>query len=182
MKDFSIILFIIVDQYWVLLVFDKKKKNNVITIWIAGTICKSSLSKYITIRRPKRRTRRTSGRHWRKSFLVWKFGKCYGHRISSNHILVWLSPELFLVLVLKFSFMHRYNEVANYNYDNPGSSNGTVGHFTQLVWKSTTSIGCARCGGKGSIWYETYIVTDYYPQGNIVSNNYQYYKTNVLRP
>ncbi len=87
-----------------------------------------------------------------------------------------------LAIFEKFCSIRRYNEVANYNYDNPGSSNGTVGHFTQLVWKSTTNIGCARCGGKGSNWYETYIVSNYYPQGNIVSNNYQYYKANVLRP
>jgi hypothetical protein len=75
----------------------------------------------------------------------------------------------------------RYDEVANYNYNNPGQSSGT-GHFTQLVWKSSVSIGCARCGGKGDKYYETYIVSNYYPKGNDKSNNYQYYKTNVLRP
>lgn len=40
-----------------------------------------------------------------------------------------------------------YNEVASYSYSNPGWS-GATGHFTQLVWKDTTRVGCgynARC-------------------------------------
>ncbi|RUS29546.1 CAP domain-containing protein [Jimgerdemannia flammicorona] len=34
-----------------------------------------------------------------------------------------------------------YNEVSKYNYNDPESSTGT-GHFTAVVWKSTTKIGC----------------------------------------
>lgn len=40
-----------------------------------------------------------------------------------------------------------YNEVTTYSFSNPGWS-GSTGHFTQLVWKDTTSVGCgynARC-------------------------------------
>ena len=33
-----------------------------------------------------------------------------------------------------------YAEINEYNYNNPGYSSST-GHFTQLVWKGTTSIG-----------------------------------------
>ncbi|CAO3582619.1 unnamed protein product [Absidia cylindrospora] len=42
-----------------------------------------------------------------------------------------------------------YDEVKDYDYSNPGFS-GTTGHFTQVVWKGTTKIGCgfSKCGGK----------------------------------
>ncbi|KAI8332607.1 CAP domain-containing protein [Chlamydoabsidia padenii] len=42
-----------------------------------------------------------------------------------------------------------YNEVKDYDYSNPGFS-GSTGHFTQVVWKGTTKIGCgfSNCGGK----------------------------------
>ncbi|NKY35063.1 secretion protein [Nocardia speluncae] len=33
-----------------------------------------------------------------------------------------------------------YDEVADYNYDNPGFSL-TTGHFTQVVWKASTRLG-----------------------------------------
>lgn len=41
-----------------------------------------------------------------------------------------------------------YNELSSYKFDNPGWS-GATGHFTQLVWVSTTKVGCGfngRCG------------------------------------
>jgi hypothetical protein len=34
-------------------------------------------------------------------------------------------------------------ERINYNWNDPGFSEST-GHFTQLVWKATTQVGCSR--------------------------------------
>ncbi|KAF3916784.1 hypothetical protein ABW20_dc0108211 [Dactylellina cionopaga] len=39
-----------------------------------------------------------------------------------------------------------YNEVSQYNFNNPGFAAAT-GHFTQVVWKDTKQIGCAFASG-----------------------------------
>lgn len=57
-----------------------------------------------------------------------------------------------------------YNEYKDYNYAQGDFSEAT-GHFTQLVWKGSTQVGCAQssCGGRGS-----YVVCEYYPRGNVI--------------
>ncbi|KAJ4393099.1 hypothetical protein N0V93_002306 [Gnomoniopsis smithogilvyi] len=55
-------------------------------------------------------------------------------------------------------------EARQYNYSNPSFSEET-GHFTQLVWKDTTTVGCGSrlCGIKA--WY---LVCEYWPRGNVI--------------
>lgn len=71
-------------------------------------------------------------------------------------------------------------ERESYDWKKPGFSEAT-GHFTQLVWRNTTSVGCGRmnCTGENGTpgWY---VVCEYYPQGNIVGDDNQYFKDNVL--
>lgn len=54
-----------------------------------------------------------------------------------------------------------YGEVADYDFNRPGFSPQT-GHFTQVVWTTSTELGCgvAACNG-GEIW-----VCRYNPPGN----------------
>lgn len=72
-----------------------------------------------------------------------------------------------------------YNEEKKYSYQTPGFNSNT-GHFTQLVWKRTTQVGCALsyCDNiKGNIY-----VCEYEPRGNIILGGGDvslYYKTNV---
>ncbi|KAK0709952.1 CAP domain-containing protein, partial [Lasiosphaeria miniovina] len=56
------------------------------------------------------------------------------------------------------------NERDLYNFADPGFGHDT-GHFTQLVWKNTTDVGCSRrlCGATG--WY---LVCEYFPRGNVM--------------
>jgi pathogenesis-related protein 1 len=59
------------------------------------------------------------------------------------------------------------SERADYNYKNNRCTKGKVcGHYTQLVWKSTTTVGCAVAVCKDSreqVW-----VCQYQPPGNWV--------------
>ncbi|KAK9441163.1 SCP-like extracellular protein [Metarhizium brunneum] len=56
------------------------------------------------------------------------------------------------------------DERDRFDFGDPGFAHET-GHFTQLVWKSTTAVGCGRrlCGEKG--WY---LVCEYWPRGNVI--------------
>ncbi|OAA78748.1 Allergen V5/Tpx-1-related protein [Akanthomyces lecanii RCEF 1005] len=56
------------------------------------------------------------------------------------------------------------DERKEYSFGKPGFDHGT-GHFTQLVWKDTTTVGCERvlCEGvKG--WF---VACEYWPRGNV---------------
>ena len=73
-----------------------------------------------------------------------------------------------------------YEEVADYDYGKPGFSVDT-GHFTQVVWKETTQIGCGVAQGPrmlaGRNATINYVVCHYAPDGNNGD-----YPTNVLQP
>ena len=62
-------------------------------------------------------------------------------------------------------------EDADYNYVN-NSCSGVCGHYTQIVWRNTESVGCGikvcNTGSPfgGGTW--TYVVCDYSPPGNYV--------------
>ncbi|KAB2100716.1 hypothetical protein AG0111_0g10673 [Alternaria gaisen] len=72
------------------------------------------------------------------------------------------------------------NESTKYDFK-AGEFSEETGHFTQLVWKSTTSMGCGRkecnggtSGGEGDApgWF---VVCEYWPRGNVVGQ----FKENV---
>jgi hypothetical protein len=70
-----------------------------------------------------------------------------------------------------------YNHTTN-TCDNQSMPTVECGHYTQIVWKTTTAVGCAmvKCtmntpftGNVGTTWY--YAVCDYTPAGNIVGQS-----------
>jgi uncharacterized protein YkwD len=54
-----------------------------------------------------------------------------------------------------------YGEASKYDFASPGYKSG-IGHFTQMIWKSSTQLGCgvATCGD------QTFRVCRYSPPGN----------------
>jgi pathogenesis-related protein 1 len=56
------------------------------------------------------------------------------------------------------------SEKANYNYA-ANTCNGVCGHYTQIVWRTTLKVGCAK-GSCAGLTYGSTIVCNYGPGGN----------------
>lgn len=63
-----------------------------------------------------------------------------------------------------------YGEVIDYPFRSPPNSifdvGAQIGHFTQVVWKSTKKLGVGIASVKDDFWTTTYIVARYSPPGN----------------
>ena len=74
-----------------------------------------------------------------------------------------------------------YDEVVDYNYNAPGFS-GNTGHFTQVVWKASTEVGCGAAQGTttfdGTEYTALYVVCQYLAPGNRLGD----FPANVLEP
>ncbi|MDZ8239605.1 MAG: CAP family protein [Nostoc sp. ChiQUE01a] len=74
-----------------------------------------------------------------------------------------------------------YSEIKDYDYNNPVFS-GTTGHFTQVVWKGSTKVGCGAAPGpatiEGTKYDGVYVVCQYSPAGNLQGQ----FADNVLKP
>ncbi|XP_065647480.1 uncharacterized protein LOC100213672 isoform X2 [Hydra vulgaris] len=69
-----------------------------------------------------------------------------------------------------------YYEINGYPFDSDNPDDEKHGHFTQVVWNSTTRVGCGRVTKEEYGGLMTYIVCNYTPKGNI----YGLFKVNVL--
>lgn len=59
-----------------------------------------------------------------------------------------------------------YHEMSSYSFTSPDISTfSSWGHFSQLVWRDTTTIGC----GWSTACPENYLVCEYSPPGNLLT-------------
>ena len=87
--------------------------------------------------------------------------------------------------VVQKSIQAWYDEKKGYNFGDPGKSKGVViGHFTQLVWKSSRWIGMDAVMTNDN---KIYVVAIFDPPGNVHQSpsapggQYGLFKENVLR-
>ncbi|XP_026108243.1 Golgi-associated plant pathogenesis-related protein 1-like [Carassius auratus] len=66
-----------------------------------------------------------------------------------------------------------YSEIKDYNFRSPGFQSNT-GHFTQVVWKSSTELGVGLATDGNTV----FVVGQYKPAGNMT--NAGYFEKNVL--
>ena len=96
-------------------------------------------------------------------------GKLSGY---SGENLFWSSRKSFDGLG-QMASQNWYNEIDDYDLEENNAINGaTVGHFTQMVWKTSVKVGFGFAySNKG-----TFVCANYYPGGNVnVPGNYKYY-------
>lgn len=65
----------------------------------------------------------------------------------------------------KLAVQSWYDEIKSYNFANPNKSNGTVGHFTQLIWKDSKKLGVGCAKSRDGSYF---VVANYYPAGNFI--------------
>ena len=64
----------------------------------------------------------------------------------------------------------RYSEVTNYNFKKH-EGKGTVGHFTQVVWKTSQKVGMGVAKKTKNGMNKVYVVARYSPAGNNIGMN-----------
>lgn len=102
--------------------------------------------------------------------------KLDGENLGENLYMAWISAGPVKVDA-KAAMKSWYEEIALHDYDNPTFTHET-GHFTQLVWKDSKKLGVGVAISPNG--REVYMVTNYYPAGNIMGPGY--FERNVLPP
>ena len=99
-----------------------------------------------------------------------------GEGLGENLYMAWISYGPVKVDA-KAAMKSWYDEISMHDFNKPKFSTET-GHFTQLVWKGSKKLGVGVALSPNG--REVYIVTHYFPAGNIVGPGY--FERNVLPP
>lgn len=99
-----------------------------------------------------------------------------GEKLGENLYMQWISHGR-VKTSPRAAVQSWYDEIEYHNFKKPKYSPET-GHFTQLVWRSSQKLGVGIAYSPDQL--EVYVVTNYYPPGNIT--NAGYFEYNVLPP
>ncbi len=73
--------------------------------------------------------------------------------------------------------LNRYEEVCKPGHDFNSDGGGGTGHFTQVVWKGSKTLGIGKATAEKNGMFCTYVVGRYKPAGNFMGK----YKENVAK-
>jgi hypothetical protein len=113
-----------------------------------------------------------ASQEWSNNLLTTNVFQHSGNKLYGENLAYFSGYGSNIMVLLKKSVDAWYNEVKMYDFNNPGFSAST-GHFTCLVWKSSTSYGI---GIAIDAKMRAYIVMNTSPPGNYVGQ----FKANVL--
>uniref|UniRef100_A0A0K8RHE6 Putative antigen 5 protein n=1 Tax=Ixodes ricinus TaxID=34613 RepID=A0A0K8RHE6_IXORI len=120
-------------------------------------------------------------RNWANHLARQRFGKPISHSPASRKLgenIYWYTTSRASYKVsAKIAITYWYEEKKYYGYNHPGFSSQTA-HFTQVVWKSSRTLGCAKSRAHEGHFYRFFVVCNYYIKGNILNR----FKQNVPRP
>jgi len=111
--------------------------------------------------------------NWSNYMLSSKLFKHSGITSYGENIAYFQGYGTDIITLIKKSIDLWYNEIVNYDFNNPEYSNKT-GHFTCLVWKSSTKFAMGITIDTSS--NEAYITMNTSPPGNVIGS----FETNVL--
>jgi hypothetical protein len=103
--------------------------------------------------------------NWSNYMLSSKLFKHSGISSYGENIAYFQGYGTDLITLIKKSIDLWYNEIVNYDFTNPGYSDKT-GHFTCLVWKSSTKFAMGIAIDASS--NEVYITMNTSPPGNVI--------------
>ena len=126
-----------------------------------------------------------SGREQRQGAGENLYFKAQSNRTYSQAQLDWIKEHYPHIDTTPFSIANLahaaalgwYKELENYDYQTGQSLNSQpVGHFTQLVWKGSTRLGCGAAHKTEGDMIKAYVVCQYAPAGNMLGQ----YTVNVM--
>uniref|UniRef100_A0A147BFM2 Putative antigen 5 protein n=1 Tax=Ixodes ricinus TaxID=34613 RepID=A0A147BFM2_IXORI len=122
-----------------------------------------------------------SAQNWANHLARQRFGQPISHSPASRKLgenIYWYTTSSARYKVsAKTAITYWYEEKKYYGYNHPGFSSQTA-HFTQVVWKSSKSLGCAKSRAHEGYFYRFFVVCNYYTKGNILKK----FRQNVPRP
>ncbi len=156
--------------------------TSAVSTAITGSVDKNFAKTILAAHNEKRALHGTSNLGWNDT--VYQYAQAYADKYDCSGNLVHSGGEYGENIAFGFNTSTVtdawYSEYKYYNYSDPGYSEKT-GHFTQVIWKDTTQLGCAYVTCSDDVSGDVsgqYTICSYYFPGNFVGA--EHFRENVL--